>query len=1275
MDKFLIETTIGDCVYLGTTTKPLLILKEYTGTDPLADVTISSTTEIIFDEAFKNKIMNSLTLGAGITKIKKDAFKGAAITTLNYSSSSGAINTWCAIEFENYYSNPLSVTTSRKIAQFNNTTLDINSATTINAYAFVNYNINTVKFGTALRYVNKDAFLNCDITNTVITSSITNWYNINFESATSNPIFYSHNLYVNSVSTDRLVTRITITQNLRDYAFINLTSLESATMGEATNFIGHAAFQGCINLHYETELNQDNIVVAKYLIGTNNSRVLMYVDAQAMGDYKLTNEYGGINIDLNVNISGYLDTNKTILARYDGEIVDTTVFILNNAFNSSNITNITIPDSVIYIGEGAFKNCTNLNSEIIISNAIVKIGDRAFENSGITKITFYARALNQIPSYMCLNCQSLTEMEIISGASIGIIGKQAFAYCTNLQKVILPSGNTALRRIEDQAFLQCRSLGEDFAYPLVLANNVAYIGKQAFFDCNRLQKIEIYANNTIVIKKDSFACCFGIVEVYAPNFTNDLLLGSPSWGYLGYYAAEIINDSAEKDVNQLHVTSDGVIIYGKEINGEIDFSTASIVGYQGNESSIILPEVKRIKPYSFYNNKELINITLQNNNNYLVTIGAGAFDKCDKLHFTEENGLLYLSTPDNPYFALISYNTQYTDALTSITINSNTRFIYQGALYGLNNVISIISNTSSDRVLLETDLNSMDYHPPFSTIFGKEYYGNLSQVSASHLLFYSSNNELYSSIYYVPKSLTMIQIKQDQMISHCAFKGCSELTSVILPAQLTILGSEAFDGCIGLTSIILPNTLTDIETGAFNGISAEIYWGDNPIITTLKEYALQNYQGEELVIPNSVTKISQCALYGCNKLIKLYIPFVGYQKNYGSGGVLLGHDFGPYQYDDAELTRQTTINWSSSSTTWSESISRYYIPLSLREVYVTSNGAVYNGAFSRCSHLTKVWLNSNISSVGVGIFNYCASLESVTLPFVGENKTTTALSRRVAFGSLFSQSNFEGATSVQQFYSTSGTTSKMYYIPTTLTDVVVTGGTLQYTFENCSMLVNIVTNNITYVNAGICNNCSNLKNLTLNVSPELTMFNNISASNKGLIENCNKLNNLTLPFVGDRRNRGVTRDVYTVLGALYSTSGSSELRITQYCGYQSGSTTSYILLNPYVSPHLNKIVLTQESFVPFGGFSGFNQVQIIELNEGITEIEQRGFYNCAALTTVNIPLTLTTIGREAFANTVALTTLNYNGTMAEWGSITLSPTWKDGSALTTVHCTDGDITL
>ena len=59
--------------------------------------------------------------------------------------------------------------------------------------------------------------------------------------------------------------------------------------------------------------------------------------------------------------------------------------------------------------------------------------------------------------------------------------------------------------------------------------------------------------------------------------------------------------------------------------------------------------------------------------------------------------------------------------------------------------------------------------------------------------------------------------EDNKFIDEGVFKGCSSLTSIILPEKLYNIGKEAFKGCTSLTSITLPTGLDNIGISAFEG--------------------------------------------------------------------------------------------------------------------------------------------------------------------------------------------------------------------------------------------------------------------------------------------------------------------------------------------------------------------------------------------------------------------------------------------------------------------------
>ena len=82
----------------------------------------------------------------------------------------------------------------------------------------------------------------------------------------------------------------------------------------------------------------------------------------------------------------------------------------------------------------------------------------------------------------------------------------------------------------------------------------------------------------------------------------------------------------------------------------------------------------------------------------------------------------------------------------------------------------------------------------------------------------------------------------------------------------------------------------------------------------------------------------------------------------------------------------------------------------------------------------------------------------------------------------------------------------------------------------------------------------------------------------------------------------------------------------------------------------------------------------IELNYA-NEITSVKATNNTALTAITIPNTVVSINDNAFTGCTELTDFRYNGTVEEWGAITLGTDWNKDAGFTVVHCTDGDVTL
>ena len=86
-------------------------------------------------------------------------------------------------------------------------------------------------------------------------------------------------------------------------------------------------------------------------------------------------------------------------------------------------------------------------------------------------------------------------------------------------------------------------------------------------------------------------------------------------------------------------------------------------------------------------------------------------------------------------------------------------------------------------------------------------------------------------------------------IGEYAFKDCSRLTSLTLPAGITSIGYAAFNGCRGLTSLTLPAGITSIGRSTFEGCRG---------LTSL-------------TLPAGITSIGEYAFRGCSGLTSIYV--------------------------------------------------------------------------------------------------------------------------------------------------------------------------------------------------------------------------------------------------------------------------------------------------------------------------------------------------------------------------------------------------------------------
>lgn len=152
--------------------------------------------------------------------------------------------------------------------------------------------------------------------------------------------------------------------NIGEHTFVDCCSIESVTIADSVTSIGGFAFANCSNLtsvsipDSVTSICQNAFRYCSKLTSVNIPDGVTYIGSCAFSDTGYYNnssnwENGVLYID-NALIEAY----GSVSGEY--AIKDGTTVIADYAFNyCEDITNITIPDSVTYIGQNAFCNCSD----------------------------------------------------------------------------------------------------------------------------------------------------------------------------------------------------------------------------------------------------------------------------------------------------------------------------------------------------------------------------------------------------------------------------------------------------------------------------------------------------------------------------------------------------------------------------------------------------------------------------------------------------------------------------------------------------------------------------------------------------------------------------------------------------------------------------------------------------------------------------------------------------------------------------------------------------
>lgn len=461
------------------------------------------------------------------------------------------------------------------------------------------------------------------------------------------------------------------------------------------------------------------------------------------------------------------------------------------------IESIIIPDSVTWIGKGAFLNCSGL-----ISITIPFMGETAYKsNNGNLGYIF---GTSRIETQNLFIPKALKEVIVTGGASNACIGHEAFYGCSNIERVILGDKITSINRsvfegctglttikcgngiksIEKSAFEGCTGLTT-----VEFGNSIESIGLRAFFGCTGLTDITIPSSVTH-IDEQAFYNCSGLITVIIP----DSVLS--------------IGDLAFENCNSINFNEyDNAYYIGNKVNPYM-----ILIKAKDNQiaNCNINKKTKFIHSKAFENCRRLTNIIIPNN---ITSIGYGTFAGC--------SGLNNVIIP-NTITSIEASVFRSCVGLTDITLPNSIVTIGDSAFYGCYNLSNIdIPNSVKDiddeafygckalkSVVIPNSVKSIgDYvFTDCSGLTSVTLPDSITNISG--YMFYRCSN-LTNII--IPSSVTMIK--------EAAFSHCTGLTNIIIPDSVTWIDKYVFSGCTGLTSIVIPDSVKHMDRQVFSDCS------------------------------------------------------------------------------------------------------------------------------------------------------------------------------------------------------------------------------------------------------------------------------------------------------------------------------------------------------------------------------------------------------------------------------------------------------------------------
>ena len=482
----------------------------------------------------------------------------------------------------------------------------------------------------------------------------------------------------------------------------------------------------------------------------------------------------------------------------------------------------------------------------------------------------------------------------------------------------------------------------------------------------------------------------------------------------------------------------------------------------------------------------------------------------------------------------------------------------------------------------------------------------------------------------------------------------SQITTVVVEEGIQDVGAYTFQDCLNLETVYLPSTVVKIGDYAFINCPklADVYWniGEQgmwdvtwtPARNTSLAEAAKHFAfiAEGQAGPSLTWKLANDGVLSFSGSGAMYnwtssepAPWYPYRSSITQVRLVNVTTVGDYAFRGC--SKISSVSFPSDLTYLG--VRAFGSCSSLANVYwaapsYTNVTVIPESCFSGCSSLQSFPVPKKCAVIGQGAFSGCDALTTVSFP---EGSALTTVGKR-AFYSCDALKNIslpEGVTSLgdEAFYNCKSLTS--FPLPSTLTSLG------EYCFSGCSAVTGVVTipAGITEIPERCFLNCSGFYKLEL--SPGTDQIGPYAFSG------CSKLTQVDYDGFRVQWEQETTLD----------SSGNAALINAHFTwlfrtGTLSGDGVHWSLyggpgkLEIWGSGATPNWPGTPEA-APWYAYRDY--IQIIDVHAGVTQIGAYAFSNCASLTTVYLPDSLTLVGGAAFLNDIKLADVWYSGSLVE----------------------------